>query len=431
MTLSRTVLRILSALAFLVGLGISIVASLVAAYQTVKVVPHPGVLGVLALLAFFFCILLTTKLAGWLHKSFFNRGAFLTSAALTILYSLGLYFAVFRPMHYPHFVPVARANTRYWNLPTGSHIAYSVYEPPPGVPVKVDPIVFVHGGPGLRALDTDHAFYRQFVQDGFRVYLYDQTGSGLSGRLPHATDYTVERQVADLEAIRQQIAAERLVLIGHSWGGTLIAHYAVAHPEHVAKLIFHSPGPIWNLGASPSERQRTDAKEKGLPPPRIIAALALSYANVKSTEYLVPQEEFGDWYLATADPGQLVCKGERSKLPAGFSGATLAGLNMYPLMVASDELKKPEMDIRARLGKLHVPAIALESQCEFIPWSRALEYKKSIPGLQEFYFPDSGHYINFSQPTMLAAVIRSFLLDLPSPFPAYQDDQDPRPPIKP
>lgn len=431
MTLPRIVFRILSALAFLLGLGISIAASLVAAYQADRVVPHPRVLAVLALLVFFLCVLLTTKLAGRLHKSFLNRRSVLTSAVLTVLYSLGLYLTVFRPTHYPHFVPVARANTQYWNLPTGSHIAYSLYEPPAGVPVKVEPIVFVHGGPGLRALDTDHAFYRQFTQDGFRVYLYDQTGSGLSGRLPHATDYTVERQVADLEAIRQQIGAERLVLIGHSWGGTLIAHYAVAHPEHVAKLVFHSPGPIWDWGSSPSERQRTDAKEKGLPPPRIIAALALSYANVKSTEYLVPQEEFGDWYLATADPGQLVCKGERSKLPAGFSGATLAGLNMYPSLVVADELKKPEMDIRARLGKLHVPAIALESQCEFMPWSTLLEYKKSIPSLQEFYFPDSGHYINFSQPTMLAAVIRSFLLDLPAPFPPYQYDKDPRPPIKP
>ncbi len=131
--------------------------------------------------------------------------------------------------------------TQYWNLLTGSRIAYSLYEPQAGVPVKADPVVFVHGGPGLRTFDTDHAFYRQFTQDGFRVYLFDQVGSGLSGRLLHATDYPVERQVADLEAIRQQIGAERLILIGHSWGGTLIAHYAAAHSEHVAKLIFHSP----------------------------------------------------------------------------------------------------------------------------------------------------------------------------------------------
>jgi hypothetical protein len=43
---------------------------------------------------------------------------------------------------------------------------------------------------------------------------------------------------------------------------------------------------------------------------------------------------------------------------------------------------------------------------------------------------DSGHYINFSQPEKLAAVIRSFLPDQPPPFLAYQGDEDPRPPLK-
>jgi hypothetical protein len=73
---------------------------------------------------------------------------------------------------------------------------------------------------GYLADDLDHAFYRQFAADGFRVYLYDQVGSGLSSRL-RVRDYTLERDVADLEAIRQQIGADRLILIGHSWGDHL------------------------------------------------------------------------------------------------------------------------------------------------------------------------------------------------------------------
>ena len=433
MRFPRAVIRILAALLFLLGIGISLAASMVTAYQTARVMPRLGVLVAVAILVFFLGVLLTTALVGKLGKTFLNRNTILTSASLSAIFALCIYFAILRPAHYPHLVPVPRANTQYWNLPTGSRIAYSVYEPPAGVPVKAEPIVFVHGGPGLRAFDTDHAFYRQFTQDGFRVYLFDQAGSGLSDLLPHAADYTVERFVADIEAIRQQIGAERLILIGHSWGGTLIAHYAAAHPDHIARLVFHSPGAIWNYASAPFEYQRTDATEKKSPAPlRMLAAVALSHANWSAAENLLSQEEFGDWELVTADPGELVCKGERSKLPAGFSAAKVAGMSLYPLLVADRELNtKPEMDIRAQLGKLHVPAIALESQCEFVPWSQQLQYKKSIPGLQEFYFPESGHYINFSQPDKLAAIIRSFLLDQPPPFPAYQDDKDPRPSIHP
>jgi pimeloyl-ACP methyl ester carboxylesterase len=115
-----------------------------------------------------------------------------------------------------------------------------------------------------------------------------------------------------------------------------------------------------------------------------------------------------------------------------LSPARLAGMNFYPLLVAQRELNdKPEMDIRAQLGKLRVPAIALESECEFVPWSEQAQYKMFIPGLQEFYFPDAGHYINFSQPEKLTALIRSFLLDQTPPFRAYESNQDPRPSIKP
>ncbi len=431
MTLPRTATRILAALLFLLGLTISFAASMVVAYQMAKVAPRLGALFAVALIVFFLGVLLTTALSGKLNKTFFNRSAALTSATLTVLFALGLYFAVLRPTHSPHIVPVARSNTQYWSLPTGSRIAYSVYEPPPGVPVKPEPIVFLHGGPGLRAFDTDHDFYQQFAQDGFRVYLFDQAGSGLSDRLPHGSDYTVERFVADLEAIRQQIGADRLILIGHSWGGTLAAHYAAAYPDHVAKLVFHSPGPIWKWTSSSVQFQRTDAKQRSPYPPRILAAIVLSHANWNAAENLMSQQEFGDWELATSDPGEVVCKGERSKLPANFSAANLAGINFYPLIVVNRELNTPQLDIRSQLGKLHVPAITLVSQCEFGPWSEQLEYKKAIPGLQVFYFPESGHYINFSQPEKLAALIRSFLLDQPPPFPAYQDDKDPRPPIKP
>jgi len=336
-----------------------------------------------------------------------------------------------RPIHYPHYTPVPRANTQYWNLSTGSHIAYSVYDPPAGMPVKPEPIVFVHGGPGFRAFDTDHAFYSQFTQDGFRVYLFDQVGSGLSGQLAQGSNYTVERFVADLEAIREQIGAERLILIGHSWGGTLIAHYAAAYPDHVAKLVFHSPGGIWDWKSAPFEDQRTARVKMALPPTRIMAAIMLSHVSIVATANLVPQDEFGDWIMTVNDPGELVCKGERSKLPIGFTPVNLAGMNAYPLLVAGRELNDPKMDVRSQLGRVHAPAIMLTSQCDFVPWTEQSQYKQSIPGLHNYYFTESGHFINFSQPEKLTVLIRSFLLDQPPPFSPYEGDTDPRPAIKP
>ncbi len=417
-------------LLFVAGVAITLGASLFAAYGTARLSSH---IGVLLMVAFAVCFLLAyavasvaTKLWGAKVRWF----AITSSAIVTALFAVAVFLLVLRPSNYPHITPVARANTQYWSLPSGSRAAYSVYEPPAGVAVKRDPIVFLHGGPGLRATDSDHQFYSQFAGDGFRVYLFDQAGSGLSDRLPHATDYTVERFVTDLEEIRQKIGAERLILIGHSWGGTLAAHYAAAYPEHVAKLVFHSPGEPWIEKFVPFEDKRTAEEEAGpVPPPRMLAAIGLSYANPAASEDLVSQSELGDWELATVDPRELVCKGAAGSLPRDFSGQGVSGMNMYPILVTVQELKQKKMDIRTQLESLHVPAIALEGECDFIPWAVHSMYKKTIPGLQEFYFPGAGHEINLSRPEQLASVLRAFLLDQPPPFAAYTGDSDPRPPL--
>ncbi len=124
---------------------------------------------------------------------------------------------------------------KYWQLPTGSVIAYSEYDPPAGVALKTDAVVYLHGGPGVRQGPFDQDIYGRFAGNGFRVFLYDQAGSGLSGFLPHLRDYTVARSVADLEAIRQKIGVEKMILIGHSWGSTLAASYMAKFPDHVAR----------------------------------------------------------------------------------------------------------------------------------------------------------------------------------------------------
>src|SRR6185437_16724847 len=88
-----------------------------------------------------------------------RRARFATwvSGLLTIVFAGALYGVVLRPTSLSHQLPVPRTNTEYWTLRTGSRIAYSEYDPPPGVAVRPEPIVFLHGGPGVFTFDVDHA----------------------------------------------------------------------------------------------------------------------------------------------------------------------------------------------------------------------------------------------------------------------------------
>ncbi|MFZ4120723.1 MAG: alpha/beta fold hydrolase [Caulobacterales bacterium] len=73
--------------------------------------------------------------------------------------------------------------------------------------------------------------------------LFEQPGSGDSTRLA-SVDYTLDRQIAYLDAFLSKQAYSEVVLVGSSWGATLASHYSWKHPERVVGLILLAPGPL-------------------------------------------------------------------------------------------------------------------------------------------------------------------------------------------
>jgi len=54
----------------------------------------------------------------------------------------------------------------------------------------------------------------------------------------------IQAQVADIERIRKGLSVERLVLVGHSFGGFLAALYAAEFPGRVEKLVLVAPADL-------------------------------------------------------------------------------------------------------------------------------------------------------------------------------------------
>jgi len=96
------------------------------------------------------------------------------------------------------------------------------------------PVLFVHGGPGAGC----EAYHRSFFDPQlYRIILFDQRGCGRS--TPHASleNNTTQALVADMELIRNELAVDRWVVFGGSWGSTLGLIYAQTHAERVLGLI--------------------------------------------------------------------------------------------------------------------------------------------------------------------------------------------------
>jgi proline iminopeptidase len=420
-------------LILLIAIIAALAGGLIAPYVLAAWTSNILLLTVSAVAAFTVLLWAGAKLGFFCWGTGRQRLAAMLSGLLSLIFLGWLYVVIVQPSA-SHFDAVAPfTNTKYWQLPTGSVIAYSEFDPPQGVPVSPEAVVYLHGGPGVRQGPFDQEIYGSFAANGFRVFLYDQAGSGLSGFLPHLRDYTVAGSVADLEAIRQKIGAEKMILIGHSWGSTLASSYMAKFPGHVSKVVFHSPGRIWRLVSDEDyDYSRTDGARPGLPNLRLLAALLLRDRNPEAAEKLVPQLESEILLVPSFRQtlGTVVCSGQQDKLPRDLidvlDGHENPGVNPYVLQQLVPETERPEGDPHAALRQNQTPAILLYPECNYLSWKGALDYRATLPNLKIFYVAKAGHYIQFEQPELLKRVILAFLLNQPNPLPPYTGNDDPR-----
>lgn len=126
-----------------------------------------------------------------------------------------------------------------------------------GDPVATpEPVVFLHGGPGQGSVHFAE-LAGPLLEPSLRMVYFDQRASGRSDPSPDGA-YTLPMLVADVEALRQAIGAERLALIGQSFGGTLALEYAAAYPERVSAVVIVAG--LWDIALQCRLRNRTLAE---------------------------------------------------------------------------------------------------------------------------------------------------------------------------
>jgi pimeloyl-ACP methyl ester carboxylesterase len=312
----------------------------------------------------------------------------------------------------PPFPPIQKppldAEIKYWDLPTGSRLAYKVFQPK--VQTESTPIVFLHGGPGAVLTSETYEFYSQLTENGFTVYLYEQIGSGYSAHLSDMKQYTVERFVEDLEAVRKEIKTDKMILIGQSWGAILGTQYIAKYPEHVAKAIFTSPGELWDLKRFTINYDHTASakiNETVLPPPRATVAIILLKINPNAAQNFVSQEELANYFDSIPAPylsAQNYCFDDDKKVPQVNSPGSNPYINQ---LIHTDKAKLP--DPRPVLKKINIPVLIFRGECDFLPREATYEYKETFPNATLIEVPDAGHNIIGVQPDLVLPKIRTFL----------------------
>ncbi len=98
---------------------------------------------------------------------------------------------------------------------------------------KGDPLFIIPGGPG-----GNHLGYRNFDSlAGHNMIIYfDGFGRGKSDTAADVREYSLQRDIEDLEGLRKGLGFDEINVLGHSYGGLVAQGYALQYPQHVKHL---------------------------------------------------------------------------------------------------------------------------------------------------------------------------------------------------
>jgi proline iminopeptidase len=163
---------------------------------------------------------------------------------------------------------ITKSTDTTWSMPDGIEIYHFPVKDTEGMP-----ILGLHGGPGIPP-DEPWAISEQLPS----LCVYHARGCGKSTRpfsnFPSSGMWPgvkileevlgIGAQIADIERIRRRLGVDKLILVGHSFGGFISAMYAAEFPQHVQSLILLAPAAVLQLPIPNGEKGLFDVMEEKL-----------------------------------------------------------------------------------------------------------------------------------------------------------------------
>ncbi|AWZ47719.1 hypothetical protein C3495_02140 [Clostridiaceae bacterium 14S0207] len=114
---------------------------------------------------------------------------------------------------------------------------------------KGEPILFIHGGPGL-VHNYFLPYFLELVNKGYQLIFYDQRGNGKSYKAFDESNINLNEFTLDIERLRKHLKIDKLNIVGHSMGGFFALDYAKKFNKRVKKITLCNciPIDIANLG---------------------------------------------------------------------------------------------------------------------------------------------------------------------------------------
>jgi len=258
-----------------------------------------------------------------------------------------------------------------------------------------DPLVLMHGGPGL---DYQTMLPLQPLADQFTLVFYDHRCNGRSEGAEVST-MTWDNLTADADALREKLGFDRWNVLRHSFGGNVALEYALRYPQSLSRLVLmNTGGDQWWVNHNAPEL----LAKRGYSPGAVQAARRFYNGQITPGEFFRTYIKFNNAYnyhnslLAIL---QGILSGHMPKfrpeaLIFGYS-QTLMGWSV--------------MD---RLNEIKVPTLVLAGRYDFLfPTEHQVALAAGIPNAHLEIIECAGHNPHMEQPAAVQRLIRGFLAD--------------------
>lgn len=270
---------------------------------------------------------------------------------------------------------------------------------------KGEPLFLIPGGPG-----NAHYYMRQFdsLATGNTLVFFDGFGRGKSDTAKNVTEYSLARDIEDLEGLRKAMGYSSISVLGHSYGGLVAEGYAVKYPGNVKRLILANTFHSYLMWQENDDNCNREIKTNY---PEIWEKLIKAREQGVVSSDPVHQEIYGQvpyGFLYAYNPDNFT----RS---SGKPYPNNMNMKLYYQMVGRDGdfivgNDIGNFDFRKQLKDLKMPVLIYGGRFDrvAVPWMM-VKYKEYCPQAKFLLFERSGHNPQVEQPEETIKLIREFL----------------------
>ena len=286
---------------------------------------------------------------------------------------------------------------------------------------KGTPILFVHGGPGFPTREVPPGLEK--LADDYSVHFFDQRGCGRSTRPFDRFDTQnfpqsmmklnqtlgIATQIADIERIRRILGPDKLILVGHSFGGFIASLYAAEFPDHVAALILVAPADMLVFPPQDSSGGLFDAIRRKLPEDKQAeyAKFLAEYMNFSGVFAKTDRELAANNYKLA----EFYRMAEEADGRPPVSQPALEDCGGWMVMAIYFTLGM-SYDLRDPVREVEAPVLILHGDRDLVRPEVSRGYADVFPNARVEMITGAGHMIFNDRPDEFADAVRSFLRGL-------------------